>query len=293
MIIFRTTGLLTSLRTESAASIKFTSYGTMCERVCRKVAAKITQSGPDLTGSMIFLNFSQIRLKGDDPARSETVMSPRPHMSLHIIRLPVVRVVEQRGSLVSILVVARMSAGRSPSQYPSPTCMMLAILTSPCAIPHACMLRKALSASVTTRTGTPAGAPLFQLSLDIEARSLVPRSKTVHSSLTLRVSLGSPPAPFTPWAPAPSTPHRRSASSLPRTRRVRSLGVIVAFSVSGITGISTRCQNQRRGESIRASGLSLSSTDITSPPRCPAGRLRSLLRCLTTCREKACSVGSW
>ena len=54
---------------------------------------------------------------GKDPARRATVISPSPHMSLHIMRFPVVSVVEHNGSLVSILVVARISAGRSPSQY--------------------------------------------------------------------------------------------------------------------------------------------------------------------------------
>mmetsp|Transcript_7727 Transcript_7727/g.12287 ORF Transcript_7727/g.12287 Transcript_7727/m.12287 type:complete len:208 (-) Transcript_7727:540-1163(-) len=207
-------------------------------------------------------------------------------MSLLSIRLPVTSWVLQRGSLVSILVVALVSAGRSPSQYPSPIRRMFAIFTSPCATPQACMHLSARPISLTTLTGTSSGAPPCQLDRETVARSVVPRSKTVHSNLTLRVS---------PWGlrPPASCTQSTSASSLPLTLRVLSFSVIVPFSTSGNTGISMRCQNQSLGVRSLDWPLPLSSPATIRPPLWLDPLRRRRLRCFTTCLEKAASVGSW
>ena len=247
------------------------------------------------------------------PPSKVIATSPSPHMSLLNIRRPDVIRVLTRGSEVSILVVARVSAGRSASLYASPHLSTLAIFKSPWATPHACMHRSACPTSCITRVTTPAGAPWRQRLRAEEKRSPEARSKTEHSTRTLRTrSLGS--VVCGDVGPCIEAVHRRSpslapqvhaevltwqstsASSRPLTRRVWSLGVSDLFSSSGTGRMWNLCQNHKRGVMIIDWALPASEAPTTTSPE-SAGWSRTLrstlLRCFTTWRENASRVGSW
>mmetsp|Transcript_11828 Transcript_11828/g.40761 ORF Transcript_11828/g.40761 Transcript_11828/m.40761 type:complete len:283 (-) Transcript_11828:1109-1957(-) len=151
-----------------------------------KPAAKIIHKGPESFGSMMLLNLSQTFRNRELPLRSVRVTNPSPHISLLIMRLPVMILVLTTGSTVSIFVVARVRAGRSPSQYSSPTFKMFAIFTSPCATPQACIHRSDFPISSKTLIAILRGAPARHLLLAVEPRSPSASSKTEHRRRTLR-----------------------------------------------------------------------------------------------------------
>ena len=129
------------------------------------------KTGQTCGGSMP-RNRATVRRKGAGPARSASTTNPNPHMSLQSSRAPPARAEVASGSLVSILVVGRDTAGRSPSQNPSPLRMMLASFTSPCTTPHPCMHRSAFPTSRSTPSGTLSGAPCLQSARAKVAKSL-------------------------------------------------------------------------------------------------------------------------